>query len=161
MARTAWFCLACLACTLFPLSVYAYQLKPTVASGWGGDDWNISSLDPLIAGSAPVGNFFTTILGNNSFNSETGWIFQFANAPFLQNDITIDTYYAWVVNSPNVVGPLPGGPYNVNKHGSVGGAVFAMTYSQNHPNDPDPETIHFIQIYRENLNGAPPQVFCG
>jgi PEP-CTERM motif len=147
-AKLPWLLLACVVC---PLTVGA-KLIPVSETLFGQDDNNTSTLNPTPAGSAPCCDIVKKILGDAGFTSDNGWNFhRAADSSFLERDLTIDDYYAWAVNSPDVTG-LGVQVYNVDKENSdVGGAVFAMTYT---PHGNDPVNIHFLQVYSEKLNGG-------
>jgi hypothetical protein len=141
-----------LAGVLCPFTAGA-KLIPTTETLFGQDDWNTSTLNPIPAGSAPCCSIVKKILNDAGFNPANGWIVkQATDSSFLAADLTIDDYYAWAVNSPDVTG-LGVQVYNVDKEDSdVGGAVFAMTYT---PHGNDPVNVHFLQVYSEKLNGGP------
>lgn len=158
--------IALLACGLGPSTLTATPTYPNPAVGFGQDDWNISTLNPPSA--IPVdGDYFSNLKkvlgapgqgpGGKGFNTGTGWDFSQAGAAATNAvlaDITIDEYYPWVVNSPDVDNPAnpDGGIYNVGKTNvDVGGAVFSMTYT---PKAGDPANVHFVQVYGESLNGG-------
>jgi hypothetical protein len=157
--------IALLACGLGPSTMTATPTYPNPAVGYGQDDWNISTLNP--PSPIPVdGDYFSNLKkvlgaqgqgpGGKGFNAGTVWDFSKGSAAATNSvlsDITIDEYYPWVVNSPDVDSPDPdGGSYNVNiTDADVGGAVFSMTYT---PKPGDPADVHFIQVYGENLNGG-------
>jgi hypothetical protein len=157
--------IALLACGLGPSTAMATAVTVPPAIGYGQDDWNISTLNPPSAIPAD-GDYFSNLKkvlgapgqgpGGRGFNAGTGWDFSKASAAATNSvlsDITIDEYYPWVVNSPDVDSPDPdGGSYNVNVNDvDVGGAVFSMTYK---PKPGDPMNVHFIQVYGESLNGG-------
>jgi len=76
----------------------------------------------------------------------------------LIGNLDILDYYAWVVNEPDVSAPngdsYPGDIHNAD----AGGAAFVLSYKQLLATDPDPHTIHWVQAYRQSLDGGPYEI---
>jgi len=75
----------------------------------------------------------------------------------ISSDFTINQYYAWAVNEPNVVAPdgtnYPGRPGLQNV--DAGGAVFVLSFDNNNDLLDFPAgQVHWIQAYRQSLNGG-------
>jgi hypothetical protein len=138
--------------------------SPTSVVGFGQDDWNTSTLTQcnatFITQGSTVGgsDWITTALGGRNFNLANGWDITYAGAAdpgSHSSNYTLNTYQAWVVNEPGGTNPdgtaFAGRPQFQNI--DAGGAVFIMSYDS--IDDFAPITgIHFIQAYRQSLNGG-------
>jgi len=148
---------ACIACSLWPRTATAIGLCPrataadsTPVLGFGPDDLNCSVLSPATVQSAPF--VVKAVMERTAFSEANQW--NYVSGRNLEANLTIDTYSAWVVDSPDVRGPS-GNVYNRRlRHLDVGGAVFAMTYTPRE-NDPSADAIHFLQIYSQSRDGGP------
>lgn len=133
-----------------------FTAAPT-ATGFGVDDNNTSTLVPFGAQYVTASGFLNNAIANSAFNN-ANWVFQFVNGtttPFIPvGDLTVNLYSAWVVTNNPVADPggtLRNRPVN---GADGGGANFAVTYAQRADStDPAANTIHFLQIFRESLNG--------
>lgn len=120
--------------------------------GFGPDDLNCSVISPAIAESAP-GSVVQAVMNRTTFGAAQRWIYLPA-ADLLAANLNVTSYFAWVVDSPDVTSP-DGRVYNRRlTHLDVGGAAFTMEYTQ-HAGQPTAAAIHFLQIYSEQLDGGP------
>lgn len=126
------------------------------AAGWGPACYNISTLDPNPAIWYNQCPWLDTALDDAGYNSANNWIFRYKEPTTgedfsLESMLTIDQYYAWVVNEPTVTDPdggtWPGRYHNVDR----GGAVFVLEYN---PEGDDPRNIHWLQAYRQQLGAG-------
>jgi hypothetical protein len=125
--------------------VHAHPLPP--------DDYNCAEIHPDPAGDAPAGVVGTIMDSFTQFTQAKGWHFP-SGARDLSSDLKVNEYYAWVVNSPDIVSPSLN-VINVGKKNlDVGGAVFSMTYTPKE-GDPPANKVHFLQIYSQSLDGGP------
>ena len=147
-----------LATGLLPFTAGAITSAPT-ANGIGVDDLNTSTLTPFGASYITSSTFLADAITNSAFNNAM-WNFSFVNGtttPFVPAaDFTVNTYQAWVVtNDPvNDPGGTPRSRPVANADG--GGADWALTYTPRAAptSDPASDTIHFLQVYEESLNGG-------
>jgi hypothetical protein len=145
-----------LSVTLWSSTASGITAAPT-ATGFGVDDNNTSTLIPFGAQYITASGFLNNAIANSAFNN-ANWIFQFVNGtttPFIPpGDLTVNTYSAWVVTNDPVADPggtLRNRPVN---GADGGGANFALTYTPRAAStDPGAASIHFLQIFRESLNG--------
>ena len=157
-SRHLWITFAGLALsvTLWSSTASGTTAAPT-ATGFGVDDNNTSTLVPFGAQYTTASGFLNNAIANSAFNN-ANWIFQFVNGtttPFIPaGDLTVNTYSAWVVTNDPVADPggtLRNRPVN---GADGGGANFALTYTPRAAStDPGAASIHFLQIFRESLNG--------
>ena len=134
------------------------QFTPTTATGFTtvGEDFNQSTLKALSAARLPDAGKLQAFMNTTPFSAAHGWTYQTAPAASsLQKNLKVNDYFAWVVNSPDVVSPLhPLVTTNADVVDSDGGgAVFDFTYTAGRL-DPGPTHLHFLQIYSESLNGG-------
>jgi hypothetical protein len=140
------------------------QLAPTTAGPlFGSDDWNTATLNPSpiipVGGGTAVPQcpWINTGLAQAGFVASNGWNFTWApSAAFVQPDLTINQYFAWVVNEPKVIQPNGGTNWQSKpnppfQNRDAGGAVFGLTYN---PQAGDPTNVFFIQAYIESFNGG-------
>ena len=130
------------------------QSTPTTVTKWGVDDWNTVTLTPspfITVYSCP---WVDNGLKNAGFTSNNNWKFSYdtsGKAAAIAADLSVDKYYAWAVDSPDVTAP-DGTVYNRNVKGEdAGGNVFQVSYK---PKAGDPTNIHFVQAYHQSLNGG-------
>ena len=156
-SRHLWmkFAVLVLAFGVLPSTARGITLAPT-ATGFGIDDNNTSTLVPFGAQYITASNFLNDAIANSAFNN-ANWVFQFVGAALLipAGDLTVNTYSAWVVTNDPVADP-GGTMRNRPVNGADGGgANFAVTYTPRAAptTDPAANSIHFLQIFRESLNG--------
>jgi hypothetical protein len=119
--------------------------------GDGPDDENCAFTNPNSAAPAPSGVVQNLMDNNTTFTQASGW--HFTSGADLTSSMAVDSYFAWVVNSPTVFSPM-GASYDLKKRNlDVGGAIFAVTYTP--PANPPALPIHFLQVYSESLDGGP------
>ncbi len=139
-------------CWSIPATGYA-ALMPTTATGWGPDDFNTSTLKPSPA--IPVFSCPWIDSGLAAWlaavpDRVNNWRFSYSSLTNLNRDLTINDYFAWVVDEPTVTAP-DGAQYGGRFHEDRGGAVFSLTYT---PQPGDPADIHWIQAVSADYNGA-------
>ena len=99
--------------------------------------------------------------GEQSFMAANpGWNFTYAGAAasaFLQNDLSVVSYYPWVVNQPtysrtftNPDGTTTTRTWGGNLNGEAGGAYIQLAYT---PHGTDPVNIRWIQGVNANYYG--------
>lgn len=145
-------------CAAVCLNAHANTAAPT-ATGFGVDDHNVSTLVPypatFVSGGAIASTALEAALATSAFNGST-WNFNFADPTTIPaSSLTVNTYTAWVVtNDPT---DDPGGTSQTQEvmGQDAGGANFAMTYTPRaNSTDPAAGSIHFLQLYRESINGG-------
>jgi hypothetical protein len=140
------------------------QGGPDFAEGFGRDDLNISDLTPcpaeFLAGSGSTtggSDWIITALNNSGFGPKAGWNFHYATEAVGVSyilDLNIADYYSWAVNEPDVTSPN-GAISNGRVHNAdAGGAIFILTYVPTQMDHPDPSTVHWVQAFRESINGG-------
>jgi hypothetical protein len=141
---------------------------PDRASNFGPDDLNISHTQPcpaefLAGGGSTTGgsDWLMTALTSSGFGKSEGWNFSYASEATGVNlilNFDVFDYYAWVVNEPDVSAPnglsFPGRVHDAD----AGGAVFVLSYKPLLATDPDPSKVHWVQAYRQSLNGDPYEI---
>jgi hypothetical protein len=136
---------------------------PSLVTQGGPDDYNTTQLTPcgasFLTSASNVGgsDWIMSSLSGAGF-SNANWNFHYNGAsPDISSDFTINQYYGWAVNEPNVTAPdnaqYPGRPGLQNV--DAGGAVFVLSFDNNNDSIDFPAgSVHWIQAYRQSLNGG-------
>lgn len=152
--RIAVVALLLLAGSIWALTLSADTLTPTTVTAWGQDDSNTTTLVPSPQTYVTFCPWVQPALTSKGYWGTAAWNFAFAGSAasaFTQPDLKINDYFAWAVTAPTVNLPGGGTTRRPVTNADAGGAVFEMTYT---PQGTDPTNVHFLQVYRESLNGG-------
>jgi hypothetical protein len=131
-------------------------IVPT-ASGNGPDDFNTSTLLGAADSIITTKKFMDQAQAATPAFSD--WIFEFNTDPTMivnNNELVVNTYAAWAVTDTSFKAPDGRSFSHDISNEDAGGAHFVLTYNQKDSGHPQAQDVHFLQIFKQSINGGSP-----